>query len=599
MKPKHIVWISVFVFSFITFVGSGVSIAQAEEIINRFDSQITLDRDGLVHVQETIEYDFGTEEKHGIYRDIPLTSKDGPNLGIAVTGVQDESGNGLQTVTSVSNNVLRIRIGDPDVYVSGIKTYIISYNVYGAVRSFTDHDEFYWNVTGNEWPVAIKEVNTQVSLYSLVENMTTTCFTGASGSTDKNCTLVQNENGATFATTKSLAPNEGLTVAIGLPTGFIANAYSNPDSIPETVNGSTSLEKWWFVVPVLVFVLIFGLQIAFAIRAKRPGFHKVIIPKELKGQSVVTEFGPPENLAPIEIGALLDRTVDVTDISSVIMDLAVRGYLKIKYTTKEIKFWPDKKDFEFVKVKDGTGLTRPADKTIFDLLFTGRDSVSLSTLKQERTHFYTSISYVQTSTEKDLQARGYFESGDGLKKTQNRILISSAVIFLVGFFTFFFSAAGIIFFIATPIVLIFFSLWAAYRGKNKLSQKGIETMAKILGFKVFLEMTEKDRLAMMNAPKLEPETFERFLPYAMVFGVEEKWAATFEHLYQQVPNWYSDQNMAGVFSAHVFAQELTMLNSSFNKVYTATAPQSSGGSSSGFSGGSSGGGGGGGGGGSW
>jgi len=109
---------------------------------------------------------------------------------------------------------------------------------------------------------------------------------------------------------------------------------------------------------------------------------KPVIPRQLKKQPVTIEYNPPDDLSPIEVGTILNRRVDPTDISSVIMDLAVRGYLKIKYSVKPIKFLPDKKDFELIKLKNGFVLTNPADRAIFRLLFTGRNSVKLSDLKK-------------------------------------------------------------------------------------------------------------------------------------------------------------------------------------------------------------------------
>ena len=132
---------------------------------------------------------------------------------------------------------------------------------------------------------------------------------------------------------------------------------------------------------------------------------------------------------------------------------------------------------------------------------------------------------------------------------------------------------------------------------HRLTTKSLSVLKKILGFREFLQLTEKDRLELLNAPELQPEIFEKFLPYAMVLGVENKWAKKFEGIYNTIPNWYEDTKITN-FNSYSLTKDLTSFNNSFNKFFN--IPSTSSGFSSGFGGGgSSGGGSGGGGGGSW
>jgi uncharacterized membrane protein len=339
---------------------------------------------------------------------------------------------------------------------------------------------------------------------------------------------------------------------------------------------------------------------SFARRAKTTK-PKPVIPSELKGQPVVVEYNPPDNLPPIEIGALLDRRVDITDISSVIMDLAVRGYIKIRYTVQEIRFWPDKKDFELIKLKDGSDLVHPADKIIFKLLFSGRDSVKLSDLKEQKITFQTDIKKIQEDTEQHLDDEGYFDQAaeDKSKKVKTYLSVATIVLFAGIFISKIFSSGFEFVFIVLFVgVITSFSVMVA-RLAHKLTSQGISTLGKILGFREFLQLTEKDKLQLIDAPDLRPEMFEKFLPYAMVLGVEDRWAQKFEGIYNTIPNWYEDPTTTS-FNSYVLARNLTIFSGSFNQVFSITSPQSSTRSSSGFGGGGfSGGGSGGGGGGSW
>jgi len=574
-------------------------VAQAEtEVINNFNANITIQKDGSVFVTENIIYNFGSNQKHGIFRDIPLTTVNGPQLNINVSGVSNEVGQSYQYTASITDNILRIKIGDPNVFIGGIKTYIISYQVYNAIRTFNDHDELYWNVTGNQWPVAIQNANASVILPdSSISNIRMDCFTGPQGGTQKNCTFNQGGSNVNYSTTQPLNVNEGLTLVLGMPLGYIHSTYVPPQQTYPTSNTSTSNSNFVFLFfPIFFIIFILVIVKSFARRAKTTK-PKPVIPSELRGQPVVVEYNPPDNLPPIEIGALLDRRVDITDISSVIMDLAVRGYIKIRYTVQEIRFWPDKKDFELIKLKNGADLVHPADKIIFELLFNGRDSVKLSDLKEQKTTFQLSIKKIQEDTEQYLYDEGYFDqvAKGKLKKLKTYLSIATVILF-IGFLIsqIFPSGFGFIFIALFVVAVIVLSVMMA-KLAHKLTSQGVSTLGKILGFREFLQLTEKDKLQLLNAPELQPEMFERFLPYAMVLGVEDKWAQKFKGIYNTIPNWYEDPTAAS-FNSYVLARNLTLFNDSFNQVFSITSPRSS----SGFGGGgSSGGGSGGGGGGSW
>ena len=570
-------------------------IARAEtEVINNFNADIAIQKDGSVFVTEKIVYNFGSNKKHGIFRDIPLTNTNGPQLNINVVGVKNEAGKPYQYATSLTNNVLQIKIGDPKALITGIKTYIISYQVYNAIRTFNDHDELYWNVTGNQWPVAIQNANASITLPdSSILNIKMDCFTGPQGSTQKNCAFNQSGSNVNYSTTQPLNVNEGLTIVLGIPLGYISNTYVPPQQTYPAPTSSTSKNNFLFLFfPAFLFIFILAIVKSLRQRAKiiKP---KPVIPNELKGQPVVVEYNPPDNLPPIEIGALLDRRVDITDISSVIIDLAVRGYIKIKYIVQQIQFWPDEKDFELIKLKDGADLTHPADKIIFELLFNNRESVKLSELKEQKTTFQADIKKIQKDTEQSLYNKGYFDqlAKNKLKKVKNYLSIGAVILFII--IGFFLAEYEFVFILLGVTVLIIIRSVVAIKLTHKLTSQGISTLRKILGFREFLQLTEKDKLQLLNAPELQPEMFERFLPYAMVLGVEDKWAQKFEGIYKTIPNWYEDQT-ATSFNSYILAHNLALFNGSFNQVFNITSSRSSSGfGGGGFSGGGSGGGGGG------
>ncbi|MCL5733928.1 MAG: DUF2207 domain-containing protein [Patescibacteria group bacterium] len=527
------------------------------ELINNFNVGMVVQSDGSILVSESITYNFGANEHHGIYRDIPLTSPNGPNLSIVVVGVTNESGQPYQYTVSKANNILEIKIGDPNALVNGVKTYVIHYRVYNAIRQFSDHQEIYWNATGNDWQVGIQNARASILLPYLPASSTQmACFTGSSGSAGKDCSFSQSGTTINYSASRQLGPDEGLTIVLGLPSNYITSFAAAPaQSYGASAPISYSLQFWLSMLGFLVVaVLIASLA---AVRRNKGMKPSPVIPGELRRQPVVVAYNPPDDLRPIEIECLLDRKIESTGISAVIIDLAVRGYLKIRYISESVAFVFEEKSFELVKMKDGSDLVLPADQLVFNFLFAGRDSVKLNDLKKHKLNFVDTFKDVQNKTEQLLTDKGYFD--------QNREKYMNVLKFL-------FSQTSLSFF-------------------KKLTPTGLSAVTKIMGFKEFLQLTEKDKLALLDAPNLEPQMFERFLPYAMVLGVEDKWAAKFENIYNITPVWYENPGVAG-FNSVILMQNMALFNNSFNNVFSAA-------SSSGFSGGFSGGGSGGGGGGSW
>ncbi len=583
--------------------------------INTFSSQFAIQRDGAVQVTERIVYDFGTASQHGIYRTIPLTTSNGPQITISNITVTNENGVAYSFSTSLVGNVENIRIGDPNVMVTGQKTYVIGYTVGNVIRNFTDHEEFYWNVTGNGWQVPLSHVEATVILPdSAIRNVQVRCLTGIAGSSETACTANEIGGVAQFATTRSLAGGEGFSIVVGMPLGSVTAATVSA-SVPPSVYSpqgyadipiqSNSFISIFSIIPI-IFSIFFMIMIVMIL--KRALGHrrrtKPVIPKELKHEPVIPYYEAPDALPPIEVGTIYDREVDPTDVSSVIIDLAVRGYLKIRRVTTKVLFFKDE-DFEITKLKDGTDLVTPADKEIFALLFSGIDTVRISDLVSQRTTVSQSVKKIRQDTLDYIESEGYF---DKEAYERSRIFLKRK-----GWFVGIFGVIYILFEVmgrVAPwlvyiwfILFIFFGVYAgllAIRLGRKLTPKGVQAMREILGFKLFLEVTEKDRLKMMSSPSAEPTLFEKNLPYAMVFGVEKEWAAKFDGIYAATPMWYEDPT-ATTFNIMLFTSQLGMFSTTINNSFVNTGYSSgSGNFSSGFGGGGfSGGGSGGGGGGSW
>jgi hypothetical protein len=188
--------------------------------IRKFHSQIVVNEDSSFTVKETIDVEFH-RQRHGIYREIPFkyTNDNGKTIKtpLEILSVTDTVGREWKYKVRSVGNVINIRIGDAKTYVSGFQSYVITYRVENAILYFDNHDELYWNVTGNYWKAPIRGASADVTLSAKKEskNLWAACFTGVYGSQKADCSFTTSHNSGEFFTKTYLDPGEGLTIAFG------------------------------------------------------------------------------------------------------------------------------------------------------------------------------------------------------------------------------------------------------------------------------------------------------------------------------------------------------------------------------------------------
>jgi len=566
--------IVVFIFSILFFTSQFVSAQNSSgaEKITSFTGEIHINTDSSMNVKEIINYDFGDQEKHGIFRFIPVKYKArGGNYNLRVSGIKitDENGAAQNFAVSYPGSNIEIKIGDANKYVSGQKNYVISYVIRRAVNYFPDHDELYWNFTGDQWPVPIESATVSVILpENAQENLQSKCFEGVFGTADE-CAAGASGNILGYKSTATISPGEGMTIVAGWPKGITPE----PSFLQKIRD--IAKDNWTLFVPIIVFVLMYR-------HWRKHG-------RDPKGRgTIIAQYEPPDKLAPAEVGTMVDGSADQKDVSSTIVDLAVNKFLKIKRTEEKGFLGTTSTEYTFTKLNDKEP-ERNFEKEVMKGIFGNGKEKKLSDLKNK---FYKTLSTVTGQLYENVTQKGYYAKNPN---TVFGLWVVAAIIggaFMAVGFGMIQNGWGVFSGILSGIIILIFG-WLM----PAVTKKGAEIKENILGFKDFLSITEKDRLKFHNAPEKNPQMFEKFLPYAMVLGVEKEWAKQFEGIYNQQPDWYEDSS-GRAFNAII----LSSLVSDFsNTAGTAMAsqPSSASGGGSGFSGGGGGGGFGGGGGGSW
>lgn len=605
----------------------------AEERILSYDVLADIQEDASVLVTETIRVvSTGNEIQRGIYRDIPTIYKDsyGNRIRVDLTVVSVlRDGNPEPYKTEAVSNGIRVRIGQENVFLTpGTYSYTISYRVTRVLGFFAQHDELYWNATGNAWGFPIDSASATVLLPPGVAqgSITTAAYTGVQGSVGQDYTVYENPDSVVFSTTRGLAPGEGLTVVVGWPKGFV----------PEPTSGDRV--SWFFQDNFGLLLILAGLVVVLVWYL----FAWMMVGRDPDKGIIIPRYTPPEGISPAAMRYIRRMGFDNKVFTAAVINLAVQGRLTIREAGDKF-------------VLQNTGLqasSTPEEDQVHAQLFAWNDEVTL--VNTNHTIIGGTIQACRTALAaaykgKYFRANGLWllpgiglsalfaflgfaasggMSGSGFLivwlsgwsvgvyvllrqfitiwrtgKTGAAIFMGCFTVpFLLGWvigFVFLIVSGGAVLSLLIALLFILNLLFAkllkapTYGGRRLLDE--------IDGFKMFLEVAEKDYLQWSATPERTPELFEKYLPYALALDVDQQWAEKFAGILAASaidgagyrPPWYHGSSLAG-FSAGAFAGSLS---NSFNSAIASsgTAP----GSSSGFSGGSSGGGGGGGGGGGW
>src|SRR6202790_370393 len=399
--------------------------------VTDFQDNILVDRDGSALVTERIALRFDGEW-HGIHRTIPVEYP-GPNgtnyeLFLKVTSVTDGSGGKLKYDSSTSNGARDLKIYIPDA-VDATRTVEITYQVRNGTRFFKDYDEFYWNVTGNDWPVPIDHAAAIVRLPAAASgSLRAQAFTGVYGSAQRDAIAKVEGADAQFETSNPLPMRGGLTIDVYIPKDIL----KEPGALTKF---------FWFVggnpivfLPLVTFVGMFALW-----------WYKGRDPDP--GMSTAPMYEPPAGISPAEAGTLLDDSIHPRDITSTVVDLAVRGYIKIEETADKILLFTHKDYvFHLLKPRDQWGADlAPHERVMLENVFDGGDQIRLSSLKNR---FYTAVPIIREDIMSALKTKGIYlldpESANGYS-------IGAAVLILVPFAIFqfagwanFFNSVGLV-----------------------------------------------------------------------------------------------------------------------------------------------------------
>lgn len=596
---KYVLKIAVLFGLFIGILAPSLTTAQVDNwYIKDFKTRIELRTNNSLKITEDIVADCGNASgKHGIFRVLPtrmyLESDQYLDTPIYLTSITDFNGKEYKykPIISGKDHTITWQIGDPNKTVTGVNNYRITYEVRNVIRQGNaEFDELYWNLNGAFWDLQINAFQAEVFLPSdIQQNQVRVNNYGGQFGANNNLNVGaswSSEQSIRYKSQTKLNPGDAITTSLTFPKNII-KSYNLTSGDKAILSGRNyrlvnspwlkALNGFGLILPILLAWLLYAIWRKYGRDVKLPS-------------TIAPEFEIPEKLAPVEMGTVLGNgTVVGRYFTAGIINLAVKGLMKItEIPTKNI-FVP--KDFVFQKTGDSLEGLPTSEKLLLERLFSGKDEVKLSSLRNK---FYQDEQDIQKLVQSELKLQNLIDM-TGLYISLGLIIggltVFGGLTFLViGLIASGFNLGLLLYgLILSVIVCIIFGLIM-----TRQPEKGAKLARRIKGFKMYMLKAEKYRQQFNEKENI----FERFLPYAIMFGITKQWINNIKNIYGEeyyrsyMPAWFIGSSLAS-FDASSMNSVITGLSNSMSTTL-ASNPSSSGSGGGGFSGGGGGGGGGGG-----
>ena len=596
------------------------------EKIRNYEVTVQINKNGTLTVNEVIDYQFGEEFKHGIYRDIPLRSKrfgfDVHKSFIKMNWIKRDGKDEEYTKNHFYEGI-RYRIGSETELVNLYKTesvYELNYDIYNAVFEKDGIYQVYYNAIGQFWNVPIEQASVIIRFpdgqkikKNEIEKLEV--YTGSYGEKGENYDILENDE-EIHISTKELEAKNGLTFMLNLKTDKISPTLVDKLKIVYLSNPA---------IIILPFLLLF-LTIYSIVTWKFFG-------KDPQGKSVIPEFNLPKDISPMFAAYINGERDTVEILNAGIFTLLTKGFIVANRVNGEIKY---NKESKTVYTQE-TELAEE-ERMLLDSLSSEKNDIfgsekriynkanSIIEILKDKYHkiiyknngsflvpFYCAAPvfmifiFSQTNFEifnpfiilYILITLGSFFHRIWITVSK-KLLIGLVIIVILGVSSY----QGIEILVFTTYFVILFIVYAKLIGKY--TNEGLRKKEYLKGMKMYIKTAEENQIRKFDNVKELIEYFNGILPFAVALGVKneaiklmkktiklynfdinESYINSHTHMYA-----YSNNSFTNIFSRSYSSGKSKIMSEKFS-----SSKSGSGGggffSGGGFSGGGSGGGGGG------
>jgi len=544
--------------------GTQTSAQSENERILSYDVEIDVQKNRSILVTEKIKvYAAGRQIKRGITRNLPKRRDvKGTSQPLRYADFEIFRDGEKESFMKRDEADLVLYLGREDYFLpKGIYEYEIRYRVPNQVIQFDGYDEIYWNAIGTDVKFPVEQATATVFLPKGAESIQQSAYTGAYGSQGKAFSVSESSDGSTLKYTIQgrLKPYEGLSVAVGFTPGV--------------VKAPTFLERFGS----LLVLLATGLWMIWDFIST--WFKYGRDPQKPESYPM---FSAPEELSPASVSFILKESYRSQSLTASIIALATKGYMTIEVDKKPSILGMSTDTYILDKTSDVDEGLSEEEKVLHRALFGDRDRVVLDGKYKS----YVAGAKGAHRNEVVAEHSEFVREGNNIKYVILPFFLTIAAIVVSIMLHRHFAVAdtdifkALLIFVPVAIVSLLIYRWLIVQP----TKEKLKLQSEIEGFRLYLEMAEKDRMNLLNPPSMTPQHFEELLPYAYALGVENNWAQTFKSVLDKAgyaPNWSKGGRIYYMPGFH------RGFNSSVNR--TATQPSSDGGG--GFSGGGGGGGG--------
>jgi hypothetical protein len=519
------------------------ALAQTQSLYwERFDVDIAVQDDGNLLVTESQTINFTSGAFHEGFAELSTTNTDGiTDVTLSENGqpydrrsssccldegeyaVEDTGSGSLQVIWNMGRTQNETR------------TFELSYVVRGAIRRYDEGNEFQWNAI----PPGMRDFDVRASTITvhappgatllLADYLIAPEFPGV----PMEVTMAPDGTTATWTASEAIGPQDGVQVVVQLPPGSVGGVAPSWQAEFDRRNAWEQGAKPVVDLSLLAlgFIVLLGgpalLYLWWYLRGRDPKIDAV--------PEYITQ--PPADVPPGIAGTLIDERADVADVIATLMDLARRGYLVIEESSESSAVRLVSKEFTLKKVANGPGLEalNPFERQLYDSIFRGPDTVRFSDLNQR---FYTQMPGLQSRLYDTAVQLGLFRGSPQSVRSSYGCLGTFLLVAVIG--------GG---FLAVPLfsdltstlicpvlaatVVAGLLMWLGQHMPAK-SRKGAEAAALSRAFRNYLANLEK-----YAQPEQVKDQFEKYLPYAVAFGLERTWINRFRKVPETpIPGWY-------------------------------------------------------------
>ena len=596
------------------------------EKIKKYEVTVQINKNGTLTVNEVIDYQFGEEFKHGIYRDIPLRSKrfgfDVHKSFIKMNSIKRD-GKDEEYIKNHFYEGIRYRIGSETELVNLYKTesiYELNYDIYNAVFEKDGIYQVYYNAIGQFWNVPIEQASVIIRFpdgqkikKNEIEKLEV--YTGSYGEKGENYDILENDE-EIHISTKELEAKNGLTFMLNLKTDKISPTLVDKLKIVYLSNPAI------IILPFLLLFLTIYSIVTWNLFGRDP-----------QGKSVIPEFNLPKDISPMFAAYINGERDTVEILNAGIFTLLTKGFIVANRVNGEIKY---NKEYKTVYTQE-TELAEE-ERMLLDALSSEKNNIfggekriynkanSIIEILKDKYHkiiyknngsflvpFYCAapvfIIFIFSQTNFEffnpfiilyiLITLGSFFHRIWI--TVSKKLLTGLIIIAILGVSFY---QGIEIFVFVAYFVILFITYSKLIGKY--TNEGLRKKEYLKGMKMYIKTAEENQIRKFDNVKELIEYFNGILPFAVALGVKNE---AIKLMKKTIKIYNFDINESYINShTHIYAYSNHSFTNAFSRSYSSgrskimsekfsSSKSGSGGggffSGGGFSGGGSGGGGGG------